>query len=703
MNTRLVESIYRPTVYSINDGLNRIGKLEFVKGKKKSYYANIPCAFDIETTNITKNDIKYAFMYIWQFCIDGIIIIGRTWGEFIDMSNRLVKLYGLNDDRHIIIYVHNLAFEFQFMRKYFKWKKIFSNDERQPIQAITESGIEFRCSMILSGYSLKKLGDELLTYKVEKAVGDLDYNLIRHTSTPLTTKEIHYCINDVLVVSAYIQERIEECGKISAIPLTKTGFAREYCRNMCLYKEAKRTSKSYRDNKYVNMIKILTLEPQVYSELKEAFAGGFTHASYLKSFKVWENVGSYDFTSSYPYVMLSEKFPMSRAFEVEPETLEQFEHYLKNYCCLFEIRLTNVLSVFDYEHYIATSKCRHIQQAILDNGRIVSALSLEMTVTELDFDIIKRCYTWDSIEVGNMKIFTKGYLPKNFIKAILKLYGDKTKLKGVKGKEAEYLSSKGILNSLFGMCVTDICRDEVIYKNEEWGKETPDIEKALTTYNKSAKRFLYYPWGVWVTAYARHNLWTGIFEFKDDYIYSDTDSLKVLNMSNHLDYINRYNKEVEQKLKVLAEYYNLDFDLFKPKTINGVEKIIGVWDYEGQYTRFKTLGAKRYMVEKDDEYSITVSGLNKSVTVPYLIKTYDDIFEAFNTGLHIPEYATGKLTHTYIDNEISGTIVDYLGNEDSFISPSSVHLGGAAYDFSVTQIYLDLVFGVKQNSLHIVG
>ena len=43
-------------------------------------------------------------------------------------------------------------------------------------------------------------------------------------------------------------------------------------------------------------------------------------------------------------------------------------------------------------------------------------------------------------------------------------------------------------------------------------------------------------------------------------------------------------------------YHKLDISLCTPTTIKGEKKIIGVWDYDGHYDMFKTLGAKRYMV-----------------------------------------------------------------------------------------------------------
>lgn len=52
-----------------------------------------------------------------------------------------------------------------------------------------------------------KMGEDLQKYKVEKKVGDLDYNLVRTSSTPLTEQELGYCENDIRVVIAYIQEK----------------------------------------------------------------------------------------------------------------------------------------------------------------------------------------------------------------------------------------------------------------------------------------------------------------------------------------------------------------------------------------------------------------------------------------------------------------------------------------------------------------
>jgi hypothetical protein len=690
---------------------DRLKESRIIKTNKKIEYFNVPCSFDIETTSFFRStgneQEKAAIMYEWTLGLNGVVIIGRTWEEFLFVVNTLIERLDLWDYKRLIIYVHNLAFEFQFMRKLFEWKNVFSLDTRKPLYALTVNGIEFRCSYLLSGYSLKKLGDELQKYPVQKMVGDLDYKLIHHSKTELTEKELKYCENDARVVMSYIQERIEEDGNITRIPLTKTGYVRDYARNECMY------SGSHKKNarKYINFRKVMDgmrISPEEYMQLKRAFQGGFTHASAWKSGKVIENVGSFDFTSSYPAVMVAEKFPMSSCEIVEIKTTQQFYENLKLYCCLFDVEIFNIESKTLIEHPLSISRCSKVQVPVEDNGRIVSAQHLCTTWTEQDFLVMRKFYKWESIKIGNFRRYKKGYLPTDFIKAILKLYQDKTTLKNVQGKEIEYLKSKEMINACYGMAVTDICRDEITYSNEEWSEEKANIIDSLNKYNRSKRRFLFYPWGVWVTAYARKNLFTGIMAFGEDYVYSDTDSIKGVNIEKHRDYIDEYNNRIIAKLEAAMKFHGIESSAYRPKTIKGIEKILGVWDEEEPYTKFKTLGAKRYMTEQHGEISLTVSGINKKECVPYLVEKYktpERIFSAFSNELYIPSrvvypngkiiYPTGKNIHTYVDYPVTGEITDYRGVTAKYYEASGVHLIEADYSLSLSVAYADYLRGIQ--------
>lgn len=670
--------------------------MEKVK-KDKVYYYNIPCAFDIETTSFYDGGEKVGLMYIWQFGIDGRVFMGRNWNEFTELLDKLRNEFDINIENRLVIYVHNLAFEFQFIRKLFRWLNVFSIDSRKPIYATTCYGFEFRCSYLLSGYSLAKVGDNLTKYKCEKMVGDLDYSLKRHNKTPLTNDELKYCFNDIMVVMCYILERIEIDGNITKIPLTKTGYVRNYCRNMCLYENKSHKKGGKKFKTYHEMIKSLSIEVDEYKQLKRAFMGGFTHSNAINTNVVLNDVKSFDFTSSYPYCMISEMYPMSKGqiIDVNENT---FEKYLNLYCCVFDIQFTNLLPKVNYENYISYSKCFKCVNPVINNGRVVCCDLLWTTITNVDYDIIKRCYSWEGVKVANFRIYQKGYLPTQFVKSIIKLYQDKTQLKGVEGKEVEYMQSKEMLNSCYGMCVTDIARDEFVYNNDIWETIKPTNEKLqdeLEKYNKSKKRFLFYVWGIFVTAYARRNLFTGIFEFGNDYIYSDTDSIKVINYNNHMEYINKYNELTQRKLQKACEYHGINMSELQPKTIKGDTKLLGIWDNDGIYDNFKTLGAKRYMYKQGNDYHITIAGTSKHLGSEY-IKSLNNPFDAFNDGLIIPPQFTGKLTHTYVDEIKQGVIIDYKGNAVNYTALSGIHLEQCEYNLGLASNYIDYLMGVKE-------
>lgn len=700
------DKIYR---YDDIDKLKEIQKnSKIIKNNKGIGYYNISCAFDIETTSTYYNDDKIGVMYIWQFGVNGVCFIGRSWNEFRDFYNNIVLVFNTGSDLRLVIYVHNLSYEFQFMRKWLNWLDIFSLDERKPLKAITIDYIEFKCSYILTNKSLQKVGDDLQKYKIKKLVGDLDYTKIHTSDTILTATELNYCINDIKVVMAHIQEQIEIEKYIFNIPLTQTGYVRREVRKRCL-KDGKYNNKSYK--RLMNMLQINDLNE--YKILKSAFSGGFTHANAFNSNRIFENVISYDFCSSYPTMMIAYEYPMSGGEYIKIKDRLEFEENLKYYCCVFSVKIYGLTAKTDllHENYISYSKCRNITNYTLNNGRVVCADSLEITITEVDWWIINQCYNMETFQLSqNFIRYQRGKLPKEIILSVLDFYNKKTTLKGIENKEVEYLIAKQMLNSIYGMCVTDIIREPInyLYDTNKWEKtETENEHKIFTAEeqnelldkeNDSYKRFLFYPWGIYVTAYARRALWSGILEFKDDYLYSDTDSIYVINSEKHINYINKYNDYIINRCKDTLKYYNIDIELIEPKTQTGIKKPLGIWEVDKKMDKFKTVGAKRYIYQTTDKkISLTVSGVNKKVAVPYLLNKYgDNIFDIFGDELKIPKGKTGKLIHTYIDDEIELQITDYQGNKTHIHEKSFVHLEDSEYNMSLSNDYINYLLTLNE-------
>lgn len=362
------------------------------------------------------------------------------------MISALVIRLGLYEKKRLHIFIHNLSYEFQWLKDRFTWLKVFAVEERKPVYALADNGIEFRCSYLLSGYSLATLAKNL-KYKIEK-LDTLDYKLARNSKSRISHEEMLYCLNDVKIIVIYIAELLQSEHNLNTIPITKTGFVRRFCRESCMIDQENRknTFKRLRYNELMNGMK-LTLEE--YEQLKRAFQGGFTHASAWYSGQTMGQGESKDETSAYPFVMVAMQYPMSSPEHIEIKGMKDFIKNLTLYCCCFDVCFEDLEATTTFENYISESRCWHKEEWSANNGRIVEAKKIWTTITEQDFFIIKKMYKWKKMKIANFMRFKRDYLPRDFVKAVLTLYADKTTLKGVIGSEQEYQSKKEMLNSCY--------------------------------------------------------------------------------------------------------------------------------------------------------------------------------------------------------------------------------------------------------------
>lgn len=594
--------------------------------KIKKYCESI-MTFDIETTSAWLEDGKVipyrkgetndywnnlqplALPYIWQFSCDGTVYYGREFTDFLNVLNDLPT------NVNIIIWVHNLSYEFHFLCNILQWSSVFAKNPHKPIRAIAKKypNIEFRCSYMLTRLSLDTWGKQI---GVHKATGSLNYEKIRTPFTPLTEEELYYCEKDCLVVEAGIKEYVKKYNSQFKIPLTQTGTVRLETKNRVTNNPV-----------YVKSLKrLVPKDAEEYKTLQDVFAGGYTHANRIYSGKtISEYIEHYDFASSYPAVMVAEKYPMGkwiyRGHEIP--NVDNFEN--KAYLMRLKFRCLNCISC---NTYIQASKCV-LSKPIFDNGRVIYAEECTITITEQDYITICNNYKWDDVEAIFIYESRKDYLPKEITEFILELYANKTTLKDVAGQEELYMQSKQYINSMFGMCVTAIVQANVILNNDEWKIQplteaivNDKLDKLRNPNPREKRYFLSYSWGCWVTAYARRNLWKCIESCDYYVIYCDTDSIFVRGKQN----FEWYNKEITDKLRIACKHQNLDFEKTRPKTVKGKEKPLGIFTQEDNCIEFKTLGAKRYVERREDgKLYLTVSGINKEAVE--LLNNDIDLFE----------------------------------------------------------------------------
>lgn len=674
-------------------------KVTRIVKKRKQYYSDNIFCFDIEVSSGWLNEYsdvityskyiseekyneldKIALPYIWQFSYEDNIYYGRELLEFQDLLEELDEVSSVRK----IIWVHNLPYEFQFMLNFDRiyFNDVFARTPRKPMRCVVKGlNIEFRCTLSLTHLSLEKWGENV---GVSKKVGDLDYKIFRTPYTELTDTEMDYCEYDLRVMIKGLRDTyLERWEHLWNIPLTQTGEVRRDVKQKSSIKER------------IDITYMLPGTVEEYNVLQYVFCGGDTHANYTKAGKVWNDVESEDFTSSYPTVMVSEKFPISHFKKVN----DDYDGIDEDYCYIMKIRAKGVKSNYN-NSYLSSSRCTsendgNIKELKADNGRVLSASELEVWLLDLDYEDFKKAYsTSEDIEILQLWRARKGYLPKFLIECVYEYYAKKTTLKGVEGEEENYQFYKQLVNALFGMCVTALLSEEIEFDGLNWYKYDITNDKVQNKldelHKKCTENFLNYGWGVYITGYARHNLWTGIFEMDEDVLYYDTDSIKHINHNKYLNYFNNYNNNVIIKMKKVLNYYNMDENLISPKDIKGIEHTLGLWDFDGNYSEFVTLGAKRYCYRsvKDNELHITVSGVKKkgAKLLKNDIKNFKDGF-IFDKD-ELDEINAGKMLLTYIDNDMKEfTYIDGYHSKYRY----GINMRNTGYKLGITGEYKDLI------------
>lgn len=708
------------------------------KGKKK--YINIPLAFDTETTSFRNQDnVKSVLLYSWQFAINDLCVYGRKVEDLPLLFDYLYKVFNskYKELHRVVIYVHNLSFDYHFIHKFLSIKSnsVLAYDKRTvfyfELNRNQNTVIEFRCSYVLTQKKLKSLSDD----KIRKE-DPIDYDLARTPITELNESELKYNLYDVLVLTNYFRKKFNTGETLDHIPLTLTGYARNHLKAVTGFK----LKKNDRTNEQKNYFKIVNnchiSDSETLNIYRSCFQGGFTHGGFMSNGQIFDDVKHIDFTSSYPTVLIAEKYPVSDFIKEH-----EFINYLLKFDCnmnrvyekllrkdvfklrdlnigyIVKIQFTNIeLKNDKYEIPISISKILNRKESIIHsvyNGRVIKADNIIMWLTDVDYQIIKDFYNFE-YSISDLRIANFDYLPNLFTSTILELYKDKTTLKGIKESETDYQLKKVILNSLYGLCVTDPITENFIYDDDlkeiiEKSNTDKEFSRKLFLYNRFDGKTINYMWGVFCTAYARYNLFTGIKELGSDYLYSDTDSLFFINYEKHKSYIDNYNSLIVEKLKKNIYLTDDDRKNISPKDIKGKVHTLGIWDYETDCKLFCSIGAKRYLQFYksslgDYDFSYTFAGVNGNNLKCYFLRKFERLtgrlysYTSYDDALIIARFFaeisngeqyvlssedSGKITSTYIDYNQSGTITDYQGNNYDYNSFGGVHL--EKHEFTITR------------------
>lgn len=621
---------------------------------------NYFCTLDIETSTIYEDEEKTKPKFVWLsfgyfnlYTRKGERLQANYFREWEQLKDILTDISIKFIRTKILCYVHNLGFEFDFLIKNIsKPDKILSNSTHKIIMAtlIDFPQIEFRCSYLLTGYPLRKIGEMVKLPKMES-----DYEII-YPSSPVPIQYREYCIRDNDIVAKYIVDvMLTQYKMLSRIPFTKTGRVRYTLKGH--YAETE--NKPDWD---------LMPDEDSYTAMERTFAGGLCITNPLFSNIIVKNVKCVDETSAYPYVMLNEQYPYS----IHRYTNSLDKSIVKNKFWIAQIKFKNIRTKYTWG-WLSISKMQHRIQAdeVYFNGKLLYSPEIVRYICNIDFECINATYDYDDYEILDFFIMDKwGKLPECYIETI-EQYGTlkgelKNKLKLDEDNidiQRDYMLSKNDFNGIYGMTVQKLVhQDYVIDEEFNWHIKEPKY----TQEDKHLKRnFLF---GLYVTAYARRNLLRGILKnCPYTFIYADTDSIKYV--SNTDEFIDTNNR--------LIDY-----------TENPYFKNLGKFDKEETYLKFKTLGAKKYAFTYDNEkYKMVVAGLPKTA-IP--VKSLEEFtkgreFKSCKLGC---KYVYKNTTYEYDELDMINCTTDdeiaLFNKEHNIKSNGGVMLYAASYLLDIT-------------------
>ena len=611
-----------------------------------SSYVSTALSFDIETTSYysKKYDAELATMYIWQMGIDKNTIMGRTWGEM----NRIIDLIAaaLDEKEQIICWIQNFSFEWQFIKARFDWNKnadgypdIFAKTDRNIIYARYKN-IEFRDSMALTAMGLAKY-QKNYNLPIGKLAGDLDYSLYRHRYTPLTKKELAYCINDVQVLNAwhksYIVPTYLELEK--KIPLTSTGIVRQEIKEE--FAKLEKTEKK----KIQTRIRNAQPTEQMYLLFRNyLFRGGLTHANTIRcNYLIEDSFASLDLKSAHPSQMLFRKFP----WKFNRRNVNQFDKVLKEskegeYAFFGIFKFKNIRCSGWHSLESKNKLIEYTQDATFDNGRLTHATEIKVALTEVDWFNYEDLYTWDSFECTCLYQAHLEPLPDYVRKVVLHYFT----LKETAPDEFTRTLTKRKLNSCFGMAATGLPSQSVIYDtytNQLIAGGQPKSYEDLTRY-----LIMLPQWAIWIAAYTRRDIVESIKACGIDSIYYDTDSNKI----THYD---RYAKWFE------------DFN-----------------------------ASKRHMAETMNKIQCTVAGMVKGTLEEYCAANGLNIWEEFTDDLTLSPEWSKKQTTVYYDEAFVDELTDYKGRTEVITEKSCVAIINIPFTMSMEEEFLNRIEALRQ-------
>ena len=495
-----------------------------------------------------------------------------------------------------ILYFHNLKFDGEYIFNYLLnngYECIKDKKDRKTktfTTLISDTGQFYSIEIFFEVDNKKHINKvtiydslKILNFSVDKIAKafdlpirklELDYTKYREVGHILTDEEIDYIRNDVEIMARALDFMFKE-------RLTKMTIGSDA---LSYYKEM---NKNF--NKYFPI-----LPYEIDMDIRKSYKGGFTYLNDCYKEKETGRGLVLDVNSLYPSVMTGEYLPFGEPmyFVGRYEEDPLYKLYIQTFTCSFELKEGKIPCI-QIKNNLAFVPNEYVKSS---DGDLVT-----LTLTNVDLKLFFENYNVKDITYhSGWKFKALKGLFTNYIN-----YWTEKKINAKKeGNNVLYLISKLMLNSLYGKFgLNPNVGSKYPYLNEE------GVVK-YGNYPMEIRDSIYIPVASFITSYARNKTIRTSQAIKDYtirnygidyYIYSDTDSIHLLEMSK----------------EELASFVEID------------DYKLGAWKMESTFIRGKYIRQKCYIeLGEDDKLNVVVAGLPKNLG-KYI--TFDNFKIGFTT------------------------------------------------------------------------
>ena len=515
----------------------------------------------------------------------------RVWAYSIcEIGNNENFIYGNNIDdffnfcmnkrENYLLYFHNLKFDSQYIL-YWLFKNGYTHitDKRERksktfTTLISDMGLFYSIEIYFECKYKKHLNKvtiydsmKILSFSVEKIAKDfhlpirklnLDYDRYRPVGYELKPYEISYIKNDVLIMAMALEIMFKENLTKMTIGSNALSYYKELTPN------------------FNTLFPII--ENDLYKIIKKSYRGGFTYLNPIYESKETGKLIVLDVNSLYPSTMYYCKLPYGEPLLYQGKYKEDLLYplYIQVISCSFKVK-KGYIPTIQIKNSIMFASNEYLESS---NGEI-----LTLTLTNIDLELFLKHY--------DVKDLTYEYGFKfmgrvGMFEEYINFWSDRKIQAKKEDNGAVYKIAKLMLNSLYGKFGTSQeIRSKIPYFED-------DIIKYYITEPQIANG-VYIPMASFITSYSRNKTITTSQAIRDYtlkkygvdyYIYSDTDSIHMLELS-------------EEELKQFV-----DIDDYR----------LGAWKLESKAKRGRFIRQKCYIEENyDGSLNTAVAGLPKSL------------------------------------------------------------------------------------------